>query len=86
MVGINRFLTIHRFQSINRVKSWAVFFFESTVAHLGVTKLALDNPKRVFYLGTDAGLELFDPVQDGAQRALLIQYSSFSGSTWLCAS
>ena len=50
----------------------------SAIAHLGVTKLALDNPKRVFHLGADTGLELFDLVQCGAQRTLFIQYAPFS--------
>ena len=35
---------------------------ETKVAHLGVAKLALDHPKRMLHLGTDAGLELLHLV------------------------
>jgi hypothetical protein len=37
-------------------KELGCVLLQSSVAHLGVTKLALDDPKRVFHLGTDAGL------------------------------
>lgn len=48
-------------------KELGCVLLQSSVAHLGVTKLALDDSKRVFHLGTDAGLELFDLVQFCAQ-------------------
>jgi len=43
------------------------------VAHLGKTELALDNAKRVLYLGAHAGLELLGLVQQAAPRRLLVQ-------------
>lgn len=46
---------------------------QATVAHLVVTKLALDNPKRAFHLGTDTGFELFDSIQYRTHRTLFIQ-------------
>lgn len=51
---------------------------QATVAHLGVSELAFDHPERVLYLGTDAGLELFDLVRDRIQRIALIQCPAFS--------
>ena len=53
---------------------------QASVANFGVTKLALDNPKRVLNLGTDAGFELFDLVQYGTHRALFIQCPTFARS------
>ena len=43
------------------------------VAHLGKTELALDNAKRVLYLGAHAGLELLGLVQQTGPRRLLVQ-------------
>ena len=46
---------------------------QSMVAHLGITKLTLDDSEWVFYFGADTGFELFDFVQCGAQPPLFIQ-------------
>jgi len=54
--------TNHRFDSANSVVSCAVFFFSPRTAHLHVTELALDDPKRMLDLGADAGLELLEPL------------------------
>ena len=43
------------------------------VAHLHMPELALDDPERVLHLGPDAGLELFELVEHGAYRAVLVQ-------------
>ena len=43
---------------------------QSLVANFGVAELALDDPERVFHLGTDAGLELLSLVQQLAPGRL----------------
>jgi len=48
------------------------------VAHLGKTELALDNAKRVLYLGAHAGLELLGLVQQAVPRRLVIQRAALA--------
>ena len=55
---------------------------QSTVAKLGMTKLALDNPKRVLHRGADTGFELFDSIRYGAQLNLFMQCLTFARSHW----
>ena len=49
---------------------------QSAVAHLHMSKLALDHPKRVFDLGPDAGLDafqLFDELLDVTHERKVIK-------------
>ena len=51
---------------------------KSLVANLGKSELALDDPKRVFNLGTNAGLDLLSLVQQLAPVGKLIQCLAFA--------
>ena len=45
---------------------------QSPIAHLAMSKLALDHPKRVLDLGLDAGLELFKLLTQRVDWAALV--------------
>ncbi len=49
------------------------------VLDLDVTELPLDDPKRVFHLGSNAGLGLLQLLQDGAHRRVLVQCLALAG-------
>ena len=51
---------------------------QSSVAHLHVAELALNDPKRVFHLGPDAGLDVFKSVEHRAHWAVLVQRPAFA--------
>ena len=53
---------------------------QSLVANLGKTKLALDHPERVLYLGSNAGFELLGFVQQAALKGVLVQYPALAGA------
>lgn len=50
--------------------------FQAPVAHLHITELPLDHPKRVLYLGTNARLGAFELIQKRSQRGVLVQHSA----------
>ena len=45
---------------------------QSAVAHLGVSELAFDHPKRVLYLCTDASFDLLGLLRQSAPRRVLL--------------
>ena len=51
---------------------------QTVVARLHVPELALDHPKRVFQLGSDAGLYMFEFFRDFAHRRGFVQCSAFA--------
>lgn len=57
---------------------------QSQVAHLHVAELALDDPKRVFHLGPDAGLDVFKSVEHRAHRTVLVQRPAFAWVQTIC--
>ena len=72
---------IHRLPSANSIVRRAVFFSSPPVAHLGIAKLLLDHPKRVFDLGPDAGLEPLSFLQELMQFTLRVIRAAPSRST-----
>ena len=53
---------------------------QPSVAHLHVPELTFDDPERVFHLGPDACLDLFQLVQDRAHRRALVQHLALARS------
>jgi len=49
-----------------------------SIAHFHMAELALDDPERVFHLGPDACLYVFELVHDRAQRRALVQDLAFA--------
>jgi len=49
------------------------------VACLGITELLLDDPKRVFYLGADTGLDLLDLLEQLSAHLLHVQQAPLAG-------
>ena len=57
---------------------------QSPVTHFHVSKLAFDDPKRVFQLGPDAGLDVFKSVEHRAHRTVLVQRPAFAWVQTIC--
>ena len=53
---------------------------QSSVAHLDVTELSLDDPKRVLDLRSHAGLQMLDSVEQRAHCAGRVQRPSLAGA------
>ena len=61
-----------------QLDSWTVFFISLLVAHLGVTELARDLPKRVLHLGRDIRFELLQLLDQHIGRLVLAERATFA--------
>src|SRR5674476_414583 len=52
--------------------------FESAIAHLHKSKLALDHPKRILDFGTHTGLEFLCLVRHGISRVVFVERFALS--------
>ena len=60
-------------EGANWVINCAVFFGQPAVVHLGITKLTIDNVKRIIHLGPHTGIEFVGLLHNRVPRRVLSQ-------------